>query len=124
MGLSWGRECPAEPPLKGSSSWLRSLFVQDLPLSSPRLCSGMWGQGEPAHQSLWTVPCCLFWFLGDNGPWAQKCELAGSVGPFAGSWQARQGRGLCWGWCVPPRVLSPGWDMASCLREDHLLSRP
>uniref|UniRef100_UPI00403889A5 arylsulfatase G n=1 Tax=Callospermophilus lateralis TaxID=76772 RepID=UPI00403889A5 len=33
----------------------------------------------------------LFWFLGDNGPWAQKCELAGSVGPFTGLWQIHQG---------------------------------
>ncbi|XP_053511558.1 arylsulfatase G isoform X2 [Artibeus jamaicensis] len=31
------------------------------------------------------------WFTGDNGPWAQKCELAGSVGPFTGSWQVRRG---------------------------------
>ncbi|XP_014402744.1 PREDICTED: arylsulfatase G isoform X4 [Myotis brandtii] len=29
----------------------------------------------------------FLWFTGDNGPWAQKCELAGSVGPFTGSWQ-------------------------------------
>ncbi|XP_069338896.1 arylsulfatase G [Eulemur rufifrons] len=33
----------------------------------------------------------FLWFTGDNGPWAQKCELAGSVGPFIGSWQTRQG---------------------------------
>ncbi|XP_077019778.1 arylsulfatase G isoform X3 [Tamandua tetradactyla] len=33
----------------------------------------------------------LLWFTGDNGPWAQKCELAGSVGPFTGSWQTHQG---------------------------------
>ncbi|KAM7067945.1 arylsulfatase G isoform 1-T3 [Molossus nigricans] len=33
----------------------------------------------------------LLWFTGDNGPWAQKCELAGSVGPFAGLWQAHRG---------------------------------
>ncbi|XP_029424270.1 arylsulfatase G isoform X2 [Nannospalax galili] len=33
----------------------------------------------------------LLWFIGDNGPWAQKCELAGSVGPFTGSWQTHQG---------------------------------
>uniref|UniRef100_A0A8D2CTI2 Arylsulfatase G n=1 Tax=Sciurus vulgaris TaxID=55149 RepID=A0A8D2CTI2_SCIVU len=33
----------------------------------------------------------FLWFTGDNGPWAQKCELAGSVGPFTGLWQARQG---------------------------------
>lgn len=33
----------------------------------------------------------LLWFTGDNGPWAQKCELAGSVGPFTGAWQTHQG---------------------------------
>ncbi|XP_034361550.1 arylsulfatase G isoform X1 [Arvicanthis niloticus] len=33
----------------------------------------------------------LLWFTGDNGPWAQKCELAGSVGPFIGLWQTHQG---------------------------------
>ncbi|XP_048223091.1 arylsulfatase G [Perognathus longimembris pacificus] len=33
----------------------------------------------------------FLWFTGDNGPWAQKCELAGSVGPFAGLWQTYQG---------------------------------
>ncbi|XP_065766774.1 arylsulfatase G isoform X5 [Muntiacus reevesi] len=33
----------------------------------------------------------FLWFTGDNGPWAQKCELAGSVGPFTGLWQARRG---------------------------------
>uniref|UniRef100_A0A4W2CGB6 Arylsulfatase G n=1 Tax=Bos indicus x Bos taurus TaxID=30522 RepID=A0A4W2CGB6_BOBOX len=33
----------------------------------------------------------FLWFTGDNGPWAQKCELAGSVGPFTGSWQACRG---------------------------------
>ncbi|XP_036052867.1 arylsulfatase G isoform X3 [Onychomys torridus] len=32
----------------------------------------------------------LLWFTGDNGPWAQKCELAGSTGPFFGLWQTHQ----------------------------------
>ncbi|KAM8773995.1 arylsulfatase G isoform 3-T3 [Rhynchonycteris naso] len=31
------------------------------------------------------------WFTGDNGPWVQKCELAGSLGPFTGLWQVHQG---------------------------------
>ncbi|XP_069685122.1 arylsulfatase G-like [Periplaneta americana] len=30
----------------------------------------------------------LIWFTTDNGPWQVKCELAGSVGPFTGKWQA------------------------------------
>ncbi|KFO84318.1 Arylsulfatase G, partial [Buceros rhinoceros silvestris] len=33
----------------------------------------------------------LLWFTGDNGPWAQKCELAGRLGPFVGAWQRQQG---------------------------------
>ncbi|KAM9296638.1 arylsulfatase G [Gastrophryne carolinensis] len=33
----------------------------------------------------------LIWFTGDNGPWAQKCHLAGSVGPYVGAWQMAQG---------------------------------
>ncbi|XP_071987874.1 arylsulfatase G [Engystomops pustulosus] len=33
----------------------------------------------------------LIWFSGDNGPWAEKCHLAGSVGPFLGRWQSGQG---------------------------------
>uniref|UniRef100_A0A5F8AP22 Arylsulfatase G n=2 Tax=Macaca TaxID=9539 RepID=A0A5F8AP22_MACMU len=33
----------------------------------------------------------FLWFTGDNGPWAEKCELAGSVGAFTGVWQARRG---------------------------------
>ncbi|XP_035757447.1 arylsulfatase G [Egretta garzetta] len=28
---------------------------------------------------------------GDNGPWAQKCELAGCLGPFLGAWQRQRG---------------------------------
>ncbi|NXN97465.1 ARSG Arylsulfatase, partial [Rhinopomastus cyanomelas] len=33
----------------------------------------------------------LLWFTGDNGPWAQKCELAGRPGPFVGGWQRQRG---------------------------------
>ncbi|XP_071620405.1 arylsulfatase G isoform X2 [Heliangelus exortis] len=33
----------------------------------------------------------LLWFTGDNGPWAQKCELAGRLGPFVGAWQRQRG---------------------------------
>lgn len=29
--------------------------------------------------------------LGDNGPWEQKCQYAGSVGPFQGKWQTSKG---------------------------------
>lgn len=30
--------------------------------------------------------------LGDNGPWEQKCQYAGSVGPFTGKWQTKKGK--------------------------------
>ncbi|XP_056673235.1 arylsulfatase G isoform X2 [Monodelphis domestica] len=33
----------------------------------------------------------FLWFTGDNGPWSQKCELAGHVGPFTGLWQMNRG---------------------------------
>ncbi|XP_074080821.1 arylsulfatase G isoform X3 [Macrotis lagotis] len=33
----------------------------------------------------------FLWFTGDNGPWSQKCELAGNVGPFTGLWQTNRG---------------------------------
>lgn len=29
--------------------------------------------------------------VGDNGPWEQKCQYAGSVGPFKGKWQSSRG---------------------------------
>lgn len=35
----------------------------------------------------------LIWFTGDNGPWEQKCQYAGSVGPFKGKWQINKGGG-------------------------------
>lgn len=34
---------------------------------------------------------------GDNGPWAQKCELAGRLGPFVGAWQRQRGNLAAWG---------------------------
>ncbi|KAG7491762.1 hypothetical protein MATL_G00007180 [Megalops atlanticus] len=33
----------------------------------------------------------LIWFTGDNGPWNQKCQFSGSVGPFLGRWQTDRG---------------------------------
>ncbi|XP_035517463.1 arylsulfatase G [Morone saxatilis] len=35
----------------------------------------------------------LIWFTGDNGPWEQKCQYAGRVGPFLGKWQTNRGGG-------------------------------
>ncbi|XP_040496278.1 arylsulfatase G isoform X6 [Ursus maritimus] len=75
----------------------------------------------------------FLWFTGDNGPWAQKCELAGSVGPFTGSWQTHQvcwtSSPLWWLWLgpacprtgtltvwMPPRCSLAGrrWDTGCC----------
>ncbi|XP_061471595.1 arylsulfatase G isoform X2 [Rhineura floridana] len=32
----------------------------------------------------------FLWFTGDNGPWSEKCEYAGSVGPYTGIWQTKR----------------------------------
>ncbi|XP_012588565.1 PREDICTED: arylsulfatase G isoform X1 [Condylura cristata] len=56
----------------------------------------------------------FLWFTGDNGPWAQKCELAGSTGPFSGSWQTRQ---VCW--TSSPRCWP--WPGLPC-RQDGALT--
>ncbi|XP_064532187.1 arylsulfatase G isoform X1 [Pseudopipra pipra] len=56
----------------------------------------------------------LLWFTGDNGPWAQKCELAGRLGPFVGAWQRQRGgssaKQTTWegGHRVPAVVYWPG----------------
>uniref|UniRef100_A0A8C6MHW3 Arylsulfatase G n=1 Tax=Nothobranchius furzeri TaxID=105023 RepID=A0A8C6MHW3_NOTFU len=56
----------------------------------------------------------LIWFTGDNGPWDQKCQYAGSVGPFTGKWQTNKGGGSAkqttWegGHRVPTVVYWPG----------------
>eukprot|EP00931_Biecheleriopsis_adriatica_P048106 TRINITY_DN27787_c0_g1_i2.p1 TRINITY_DN27787_c0_g1~~TRINITY_DN27787_c0_g1_i2.p1 ORF type:complete len:534 (+),score=89.95 TRINITY_DN27787_c0_g1_i2:384-1985(+) len=35
----------------------------------------------------------FFVYTADNGPWNEKCSLAGSQGPFEGKWQLTQGGG-------------------------------
>ncbi|XP_027883615.1 arylsulfatase G [Xiphophorus couchianus] len=56
----------------------------------------------------------LIWFTGDNGPWEEKCQFAGSVGPFTGKWQTSKGGGSAkrttWegGHRVPTVVYWPG----------------
>lgn len=46
-----------------------------------------WFSKKPKSQHL----CVYALHLGDNGPWEQKCEYAGSVGPFTGRWQTSRG---------------------------------
>uniref|UniRef100_A0A8C3M063 Arylsulfatase G n=1 Tax=Chrysolophus pictus TaxID=9089 RepID=A0A8C3M063_CHRPC len=56
----------------------------------------------------------LLWFTGDNGPWMQKCELAGRLGPLLGAWQRARGgspaKQTTWegGHRVPALVYWPG----------------
>uniref|UniRef100_A0A3Q3LPM0 Arylsulfatase G n=1 Tax=Mastacembelus armatus TaxID=205130 RepID=A0A3Q3LPM0_9TELE len=56
----------------------------------------------------------LIWFTGDNGPWEEKCQYAGHVGPFIGKWQTNRGGGSAkrttWegGHRVPTVVYWPG----------------
>ncbi|NWZ86708.1 ARSG Arylsulfatase, partial [Poecile atricapillus] len=62
---------------------------------------------------------------GDNGPWAQKCELAGRLGPFVGAWQRQRGgssaKQTTWegGHRVPALVYWPGRVPAG--RTSHAL---
>ncbi|KAM7381898.1 hypothetical protein PAMA_012652 [Pampus argenteus] len=61
----------------------------------------------------------LIWFTGDNGPWEEKCEYAGSVGPFKGEWQSSRGGGSAkrttWegGHRVPTVAYWPGVILAN-----------
>nr|XP_033817084.1 arylsulfatase G isoform X2 [Geotrypetes seraphini] len=56
----------------------------------------------------------VIWFTGDNGPWSEKCDFAGSVGPFIGAWQTERGgssaKQTTWegGHRVPAIVYWPG----------------
>ncbi|XP_065766771.1 arylsulfatase G isoform X2 [Muntiacus reevesi] len=68
----------------------------------------------------------FLWFTGDNGPWAQKCELAGSVGPFTGLWQARRACWTssppCWPWLGPPCPEDDAlmvWTSRRCCSAGH-----
>lgn len=57
--------------------------------------------------------------VGDNGPWEQKCQYAGSVGPFEGKWQSSRGGGSAkrttWegGHRVPTVAYWPGVILAN-----------
>uniref|UniRef100_A0A8C4NPQ6 Arylsulfatase G n=1 Tax=Dicentrarchus labrax TaxID=13489 RepID=A0A8C4NPQ6_DICLA len=61
----------------------------------------------------------LIWFTGDNGPWEQKCQYAGRVGPFMGKWQTNRGGGSAkrttWegGHRVPTVAYWPGRILAN-----------
>lgn len=53
------------------------------------LCVPTCSQGDCYPEYPLFLVCALC--LGDNGPWEQKCQYAGSVGPFMGKWQTSRG---------------------------------
>ncbi|XP_015501235.1 arylsulfatase G isoform X1 [Parus major] len=71
---------PPLPPAPGRSIYGASLSEMDALVGRIKEVADSLGKGST-----------LLWFTGDNGPWAQKCELAGRLGPFVGAWQRQRG---------------------------------
>ncbi|NWX68607.1 ARSG Arylsulfatase, partial [Alca torda] len=71
---------PPPPPASGRGIYGASLSEMDALVGRIKQVADSHGKGNT-----------LLWFAGDNGPWAQKCELAGRVGPFVGAWQRQRG---------------------------------
>ncbi|NXT66251.1 ARSG Arylsulfatase, partial [Chaetops frenatus] len=71
---------PPLPPSPGRGIYGASLSEMDALVGRVKEAADSLGKGST-----------LLWFTGDNGPWAQKCELAGRLGPFVGAWQRQRG---------------------------------
>ncbi|NXR81322.1 ARSG Arylsulfatase, partial [Pycnonotus jocosus] len=71
---------PPLPPAPGRGIYGASLGEMDALVGRIKELADSLGRGST-----------LLWFTGDNGPWAQKCELAGRLGPFVGAWQRQRG---------------------------------
>ncbi|NXY78034.1 ARSG Arylsulfatase, partial [Glareola pratincola] len=71
---------PPPPPASGRGIYGASLSEMDALVGRIKQVADSHGKGNT-----------LLWFAGDNGPWAQKCELAGRLGPFVGAWQRQRG---------------------------------
>lgn len=71
---------PLPPPGPGRGIYGASLGEMDALVARVKEAADSLGRGST-----------LLWFTGDNGPWAQKCELAGRLGPFVGAWQRQRG---------------------------------
>uniref|UniRef100_U3JIG2 Arylsulfatase G n=1 Tax=Ficedula albicollis TaxID=59894 RepID=U3JIG2_FICAL len=71
---------PPVPPAPGRGVYGASLGEMDALVGRIKEVADSLGKGST-----------LLWFTGDNGPWAQKCELAGRLGPFVGAWQRQRG---------------------------------
>ncbi|XP_041265071.1 arylsulfatase G isoform X1 [Onychostruthus taczanowskii] len=94
---------PPLPPAPGRGIYGASLGQMDALVARIKEAADSLGKGST-----------LLWFTGDNGPWAQKCELAGRLGPFVGAWQRQRGgssaKQTTWegGHRVPALVYWPG----------------
>ncbi|NXM20662.1 ARSG Arylsulfatase, partial [Ploceus nigricollis] len=77
---------PPLPPAPGRGVYGASLGEMDALVGRMKEVADSLGKGST-----------LLWFTGDNGPWAQKCELAGRLGPFVGAWQRQRGNLAAWG---------------------------
>ncbi|NXO13885.1 ARSG Arylsulfatase, partial [Oriolus oriolus] len=94
---------PPLPPAPGRGIYGASLSEMDALVGRIKEVADSHGKGNT-----------LVWFAGDNGPWAQKCELAGCLGPFVGAWQRQRGgssaKQTTWegGHRVPALVYWPG----------------
>ncbi|NXW11281.1 ARSG Arylsulfatase, partial [Fregetta grallaria] len=71
---------PPPPPASGRGIYGAALSEMDALVGQIKQVADSHGKGNT-----------LLWFAGDNGPWAQKCELAGRLGPFVGAWQRQRG---------------------------------
>uniref|UniRef100_A0A803WAZ6 Arylsulfatase G n=1 Tax=Ficedula albicollis TaxID=59894 RepID=A0A803WAZ6_FICAL len=105
---------PPVPPAPGRGVYGASLGEMDALVGRIKEVADSLGKGST-----------LLWFTGDNGPWAQKCELAGRLGPFVGAWQRQRGgssaKQTTWegGHRVPALVYWPGRVPAG--RTSHAL---
>ncbi|XP_053716895.1 arylsulfatase G-like [Synchiropus splendidus] len=79
---------PLAPPLRPDTSSDGSIGVYS---ASLREMDAVVGAVKRASDD--TDGNTLIWFTGDNGPWEQKCQYAGSAGPFQGRWQQSRGGG-------------------------------
>ncbi|RMB95289.1 hypothetical protein DUI87_28276 [Hirundo rustica rustica] len=75
---------PPLPPAAGRGVYGASLSEMDALVGRVKEVADSLGRGST-----------LLWFTGDNGPWAQKCELAGRLGPFVGAWQRQRDVPVC-----------------------------
>ena len=74
---------------KFANSSARKTVFADTTMELDDTVAGIWQAVKDAGKEEET----LIFFTSDNGPWAVKCELAGSAGPFTGEYQKKLGGG-------------------------------